>query len=72
MDSYKEEYISINKAIDKVSAETITPYPPGVPIIIRGEKITNTLIESLNQCLENNIKIQGGKYLSSKKIAVFV
>jgi arginine/lysine/ornithine decarboxylase len=72
MDSYKEEYISINKAMNKVSAETITPYPPGIPIIIRGEKITNTLIDLLNLCIENNIKIQGGKYLSNKQIAVLV
>ena len=72
MDHYKEEFILINKAMNRVSAETIVPYPPGIPIIIRGEKITNALIRALNLYIESNIKIQGGKYLSCKQIAVFV
>jgi arginine decarboxylase len=37
--------ISIDEAVGKISAESICPYPPGIPVLIPGEIIT---IEALN------------------------
>lgn len=38
------EIINLDKSINRVSAEVIAPYPPGIPILIAGEKITSEII----------------------------
>ena len=35
-----KETVSAGKAAGRISAEQITPYPPGIPVIIPGERIT--------------------------------
>jgi arginine decarboxylase len=44
--------VSINSAIGKISAESICPYPPGIPIIIAGEIITIEALDYLRQVLD--------------------
>lgn len=41
------EQISTHRAAGRVSADTITPYPPGVPAVIPGEVITRPVIDYL-------------------------
>jgi arginine/lysine/ornithine decarboxylase len=45
------ETVSIEDAIDRISAETICPYPPGIPILLPGEKITADAIAFLQKVL---------------------
>ncbi|HLO52238.1 MAG TPA: lysine decarboxylase, partial [Kamptonema sp.] len=42
---------SIEKACDRVSAELICPYPPGIPVLMPGEIITSQALEYLQQIL---------------------
>jgi arginine decarboxylase len=49
------ESLSIKQSIGRISAETICPYPPGIPLIFAGEQITPDAIAQLQQ-----IKAQGG------------
>ena len=44
--------VTSDKAIGKISAESICPYPPGIPVIIPGEIITTDALEYLRQILE--------------------
>ncbi|MCU0534846.1 MAG: aminotransferase class I/II-fold pyridoxal phosphate-dependent enzyme [Hydrococcus sp. Prado102] len=46
------ETVSIEDAIDRISAETICPYPPGIPTLLPGEKITADAIAFLQKVLE--------------------
>jgi lysine decarboxylase len=39
--------IPLDAAAGKVAAETITPYPPGVPLICPGEVVDKTVLECL-------------------------
>ncbi|MDK2465237.1 MAG: decarboxylase, partial [Candidatus Korarchaeota archaeon] len=39
--------IPIELSVDMISAETIVPYPPGVPILIKGYRITREIVEYL-------------------------
>jgi arginine decarboxylase len=43
--------VSIEKAIGQVSAELICPYPPGIPVLMPGERITAEAIVYLQQIL---------------------
>lgn len=51
--------ISYNEAIDKVCGKAIVPYPPGVPIIMPGEKFDKEIINIIEKCIENNVTILG-------------
>lgn len=42
-----KEAIPADKAVGRIAAEQITPYPPGIPVIIPGERITAALLEYL-------------------------
>jgi arginine decarboxylase len=44
--------VASDKAIGKISAESICPYPPGIPVIIPGEIITTDALKYLRQILE--------------------
>jgi arginine/lysine/ornithine decarboxylase len=42
-----KETVSADNAIGRIAAEQITPYPPGIPVIVPGERITAELLEYL-------------------------
>jgi arginine/lysine/ornithine decarboxylase len=44
--------IPIEESINQISAELICPYPPGIPVIMPGEMITQASIETLQQVLK--------------------
>jgi arginine/lysine/ornithine decarboxylase len=45
------ESVPIEEAIGRVAAEQVTPYPPGIPALVPGERITAGLIEYLRSGL---------------------
>jgi arginine decarboxylase len=49
------ESISLAQSVGRISAETICPYPPGIPLIFAGEQIATETIAQIQQ-----IKVQGG------------
>ena len=51
--------VSIEDAIGKISAESICPYPPGIPALIPGEIITLEALEYLRQVLDCGGEIVG-------------
>jgi len=46
------EHVPVREAIGRVAAEQITPYPPGIPAIVPGERINRELIDYLLSGLE--------------------
>lgn len=50
--------IRLKKSLGKVSAEYIWTYPPGIPIITAGEKISNEIIEIINTAKILNLNVQ--------------
>lgn len=71
MDEWEEKRIPLLRSVGAISAETIIPYPPGIPLIIRGEKITLDMVSDLKICVENNIRLQGGTFLKLKELLIF-
>ncbi len=51
--------VRIEAARDCIAAETVAPYPPGIPIICAGERITAEVIEILKYIRDNEILCQG-------------
>lgn len=51
--------VSIDDAVGKISAESICPYPPGIPVLIPGEIITSEAVDYLRQILDLKGEIVG-------------
>lgn len=43
------EYVDFDKCIGRVSAENIWAYPPGCPIVVKGEEITKQAVECIKK-----------------------
>lgn len=72
MEHKEVEYVEMNDAIHRVAAKMITPYPPGIPLLLPGEKIKKEQIEKLEQLLALNAKFQGDiAPLYKGKLSVF-
>lgn len=57
---YKDsEIVLLREAIHKVSKDYIIPYPPGIPLVIPGEQITEELVEKIEMLTNQHQKIIG-------------
>lgn len=59
--NYKPEKIILKNAQGRVSLEYIWAYPPGIPLIVPGEVISDKLINQINILISNNIQINSTK-----------
>lgn len=51
--------IVFEKAAGEIAAEVIAPYPPGIPIVVPGERITDSIIEVMRRILTAGGRIRG-------------
>ncbi|WP_448572406.1 aminotransferase class I/II-fold pyridoxal phosphate-dependent enzyme [Trichothermofontia sp.] len=51
--------VPIAAAIGRISAELVCPYPPGIPVLLPGEQITETAVECLQQVLAQGGVVTG-------------
>jgi arginine/lysine/ornithine decarboxylase len=69
--NFSRKVVSLEHAEGFVAAEMIIPYPPGIPILFIGERITREHIEIIKQFKHSGSRFQGGKFLSSNQLEVF-
>lgn len=55
----EEILIDLNESIGRISATMVCIYPPGAPIIVPGEEITEDTVTLIKQSLEKNLHITG-------------
>ncbi|MGD6960525.1 aminotransferase class I/II-fold pyridoxal phosphate-dependent enzyme [Rossellomorea aquimaris] len=71
MEEKAEALISIDEAEGEISAGMVTPYPPGIPLLIPGERITSHAIERLTEYVKNKANIQGHHRLDENRVFVY-
>ncbi|MFZ7946882.1 hypothetical protein [Neobacillus sp. 19] len=71
MDRLTVDEAAIAEAEGLVCAETITPYPPGIPLLIKGERITALKLSQLQQLVETGARFQGGSTIKNGLIKTF-
>ncbi|MFP7300286.1 aminotransferase class I/II-fold pyridoxal phosphate-dependent enzyme [Neobacillus niacini] len=71
MTTYEKIAVDLGAAAGMVSAETIIPYPPGIPLLLTGERITEEKINQLTQLLYTGARFQGGTILDRQQINIF-
>lgn len=55
----KVRRIPLGKAAGHISARTLTPYPPGIPVLIPGERISQEVVDYLEDLAERNVRVVG-------------
>ena len=53
----KSDLVPLENSVDKIAADFIYAYPPGIPILAPGELISEEIIENINNLTRNNINI---------------
>lgn len=68
----EKEWIPYMRAIGRIAATTIIPYPPGIPLLVQGEKISGAQISQLEELLVIGAMFQGEHRLQEKLIQVII
>ncbi|MGF3106241.1 aminotransferase class I/II-fold pyridoxal phosphate-dependent enzyme [Rossellomorea sp. DUT-2] len=71
MEEKEEALIPLRVAEGEISAGMVTPYPPGIPLLIPGERITSQAIERLTEYVKNKANIQGHHRLGENRLFVY-
>jgi arginine/lysine/ornithine decarboxylase len=51
--------VAARDAVGEVSAEMVTPYPPGIPVLAPGERITEEAVDYLERIVEAGAFVEG-------------
>jgi arginine decarboxylase len=67
---YKSKRVPLSRAAGHISAQTLTPYPPGIPVLIPGERITQEIVDYLQDLVQKDIRVVGqeGETLRTIKV----
>jgi lysine decarboxylase len=60
--------VPVEEAIGRVSAEVVAPYPPGIPVLAPGERITREAVEGLRQAMADGTQV---RYAADRTLATF-
>ncbi|OWZ83634.1 aminotransferase class I/II-fold pyridoxal phosphate-dependent enzyme [Natranaerobius trueperi] len=66
----KGRYLKLSDSIGMVAKEFVIPYPPGIPLLVPGEVITEEVYEFLDYLTKTKVHCQGFSYKDSGMILV--
>jgi arginine/lysine/ornithine decarboxylase len=64
------EQVKPKAAVGRVSAELVTPYPPGIPVLAPGERITDTVVDYLEKFVAAGGYVEGASDQSLDRFRV--
>ena len=70
IDLTDQEWVPYTQVIGRIAAGMVVPYPPGIPLVVAGEKWTLAKVEELMNYLASDAQIQGDHRLASKELPV--
>ncbi|HEX3015259.1 MAG TPA: aminotransferase class I/II-fold pyridoxal phosphate-dependent enzyme [Desulfobacteria bacterium] len=51
--------VQLTRAKNMIAASSLAPYPPGIPVIVPGERLTKELVDYISNSLETGVNWQG-------------
>jgi arginine/lysine/ornithine decarboxylase len=55
----EKEFVELDASNGRFAGEFINLYPPGTPIVVPGECITEVVIQKIKECLQVGLEVQG-------------
>ena len=72
MENSQVKEIALQDAVGSISASTIIPYPPGVPLLMAGEKVRPSHIETILFLKDHGANFQGDWDEKKNRINIFI
>jgi arginine/lysine/ornithine decarboxylase len=72
LNTLQKEYVNFNEAAGRLNAEDVTPYPPGIPMIMAGERITRESVQKLSRLISMKTHVQGNMKINEKQLLVYI
>lgn len=69
MDAPKQT-VPLMGSAGSVSGEFVYLYPPGIPILAPGERVTEEILETLRICQKRNMEVEGMKDYSGQRLEI--
>jgi len=69
--SHDIKKIPLAKSVGHVSAQVLTPYPPGIPVVIPGERISKEICDYLLEMVSKGVRISGQEGDKLNMVKVF-
>jgi arginine decarboxylase len=66
------EWVLIEETVGRVAAASIIPYPPGIPLLLGGEAVTERHVALLLQYLQMKARFQGAIRANDRQIQVII
>lgn len=66
-----DQDVPLEKAEGHICAEMIIPYPPGIPLFLKGERVTVEKLNQLHHLMVSGARFQGGTGIKNGMIKVF-
>jgi arginine decarboxylase len=66
----KKESVLLIRAAGRIAAEMVAPYPPGIPVVVPGERLSKDVIGYLQQVASAGHRLQGPADATLSKIQV--
>lgn len=71
MEEARKKRVPFMKAKGLIAAETIIPYPPGIPYIMEGERLSIEKIEKTMEMIRTGVRFQGNEDVLAQGIKIF-
>ncbi|SMO81816.1 aminotransferase class I/II-fold pyridoxal phosphate-dependent enzyme [Melghirimyces algeriensis] len=55
----ENERVSLDQAVNRISAAMVTPYPPGIPLVLPGETFTQEKVTQIRHVLDHGGRVRG-------------
>ncbi len=65
-----QEVVPFSEAVDRIAAESLAAYPPGIPNVLPGERLTQETVDYVNEVVEHGGWVRGAVDRSLKTIRV--
>jgi lysine decarboxylase len=62
--------VKLADAAGEIAAEAPSPYPPGVPVVVPGQRITPTIVRFFQQGIDEGMYVKGASNPSLQEIRV--
>jgi arginine decarboxylase len=67
-----QEVVPFGEAVGRIAAESLAAYPPGIPNVLPGERLTRETVDYINEVVEHGGWVRGAVDRSLKTIRVVV
>jgi arginine decarboxylase len=66
----ERENVAAEDAIGRISCESIAGYPPGIPALLPGERITREVVEYLHELVASGARLHGASHPAFERVDV--